>query len=389
MGRKDSGFGVNRKNITFAKMKTTKANLTLNERYFDELLMQNGKVRRLQHADGFINLSQDSTPVEYFYYLKDHLGNVRATLRNNSLSGLTVMQANDYYPFGMSYTPRQTGPQTSAFNNKYKYNGKEEQEVPGGWLDYGFRMYDPALARWHVPDPMSEKYFSLSPHNYALNNPILFIDPDGRDVGLGNLYDKDDKDNYLYMTQILALELFALTKDGQTFLKDRAQEGFKFEAVFIKEASFEVDKAGSLSGDINANFEVTDLSDKAGGIGADGNTKTEITGEGKLNITYQLDKNLGDIKSPLKDPQNEYVMLNSINTVFHEVFIHGYFKEKNYKEGKYNGITGKVSPNGGYEHNNIDKTPYKGKAYPALSTFNKILNLGTTDEKIWYKYISH
>jgi len=156
-----------------------RGNLALNERYFDELLMQNGKVRRLQHADGFINLSQNGTPVEYFYYLKDHLGNVRATLTNSSLNGLTIHQTNDYYPFGMSYTPRQTGMQDSNWENKYKYNGKEEQEVPGGWLDYGFRMYDPALARWHVVDPMAEQGRRWSPYTYVFDNPIRFIDPDG------------------------------------------------------------------------------------------------------------------------------------------------------------------------------------------------------------------
>jgi RHS repeat-associated protein len=155
--------------------------------------MQNGKVRRLQHADGFINLSQNGTPVEYFYYLKDHLGNVRATLTNSSLNGLTVMQANDYYPFGMSYTPRQTGLQDSNWENKYKYNGKEEQEVPGGWLDYGFRMYDPALARWHVVDPMSEKYQSFSSYNYCINNPILYIDPDGMEVNISHMSDEEKR----------------------------------------------------------------------------------------------------------------------------------------------------------------------------------------------------
>ncbi len=163
------------------KTATTIWNLTLNERYFDELLMQNGKVRRLQHADGFINLSQNGTPVEYFYYLKDHLGNVRATLTNSSLNGLTVMQANDYYPFGMSYTPRQTGMQDSNWENKYKYNGKEEQEMPGKWLDYGARYYDPALGRFHTIDPHAENYLSWTPYNYVANNPIALIDPDGMD----------------------------------------------------------------------------------------------------------------------------------------------------------------------------------------------------------------
>ncbi|WP_394337929.1 RHS repeat domain-containing protein [Chryseobacterium nematophagum] len=84
-----------------------------------------------------------------------------------------IVESNTYYPFGLLHD--YTATTQNAY--QYKYNGKELQET--GMYDYGARMYISDIGRWGVVDPLAEKMTRHSPYNYAFNNPIKFIDPDG------------------------------------------------------------------------------------------------------------------------------------------------------------------------------------------------------------------
>ena len=164
------------------KVKQTRTNgqiiKTIN--YIGNFVYENGVLKYILTSEGRIVPEYGNMVYEYF--LTDHLGNTRVMFDENNLE----RQLDNYYPFGMSIAG--TGHAKAEFDyNRYLYNGKELQDdFDLDWYDYGARMYDAQLGRWHVADPMADKYQSWSPYSYCLNNPIVFIDPDGRKVVYAN-----------------------------------------------------------------------------------------------------------------------------------------------------------------------------------------------------------
>ena len=133
--------------------------------YCGNVVYENGVPQILLTEAGYVSL----TDGKYHYYLKDHQGNNRVVVAEEG----TIEEVNHYYPFGGVFS-------STGDAQPYKYNGKELDRKGGlDWYDYGARMYDAVLGRWHAVDPMSEKYYGVSPYLYCANNPILLVDPNG------------------------------------------------------------------------------------------------------------------------------------------------------------------------------------------------------------------
>ena len=157
-----------------------------------------------------------TTTMTPMLYASDHLGSVRSVV--NGLTGETV-ETNDYYPFGGKWNDGSSSDPT----NRYRYNGKEEQTLfSTPYSDYGARQYSSVSARWLTLDPLANKYYSISPYAFCANNPVNYLDLDGkRWVNTKNqvVYDENGPTDYATNEERELIRTMMRIKTGRQQLK--------------------------------------------------------------------------------------------------------------------------------------------------------------------------
>ncbi|MEN2436666.1 SpvB/TcaC N-terminal domain-containing protein [Weeksellaceae bacterium A-14] len=129
--------------------------------------------------------------VDRYLYHPDHLGS------SSFITGIDgeVNQNIEYFPSGETFVENHL----NSYNTPYLYNSKELDDETG-YLYYGARYYNPRVSLWLNVDPLAsydpmmnaEHYIdgehnagvynqaNLNPYIYTYNNPIIYVDPDGK-----------------------------------------------------------------------------------------------------------------------------------------------------------------------------------------------------------------
>src|SRR5699024_10698091 len=112
----------------------------------------------------------------YWYHL-DHLGStsyITNTTGEISQHNLSRFLGMEYLPFGETLVEEHR----NSYNSPFKFNGKEYDAETGNYY-YGARYMNPKWSTFLTPDPALERYPSISPYAYTLNNPVRYVDPTG------------------------------------------------------------------------------------------------------------------------------------------------------------------------------------------------------------------
>ena len=120
---------------------------------------------------GFYKAATGNTAPSLYYYHSDHLGS--ASLITDGAGHLNQHLA--YMPNGEVFINQRA----TTFDSRYKFSGKEMDEETGLYY-FSQRYLDPKYVVFTGSDQLREKYPNMGSYVYCADNPLKFVDPDGR-----------------------------------------------------------------------------------------------------------------------------------------------------------------------------------------------------------------
>lgn len=195
---------------------------------------------------------------------------------------------------------------------RFGFNGKEHDNeihgTTGTSYDFGARLHDPRVGRWLSLDPLAQDYAHLSPFNFAANNSVLFVDPDGKKIFIYYYDAEGNNQAYEYGTQlampdnefvrqtVAALDVLGATETAGkdiSFLTNTEEYNINIERGLVTEAH--VRTAGGGGYFFGSTDQQVEFNPTLGLRGSDGKVLPAYGG-----LWHELGHVLGMIENPKK-----------------------------------------------------------------------------------------
>ena len=233
-------------------------------------------VTAMTHADNHGDTTEQTE--KRYYYHADHLQSAQfiTNVRGEQYEHI------EYTPYGELWI-EETAPGIDKL--PFRFTGKELDEETGLYY-YGARYLDPKYSRWLSGDPALGEYIPQAPiddeakkHNenlpglggvyntvnlhvyhYAGNNPVKYVDPDGRNMeddlakSLGNTSKKQGVDLNLF-TANPKQDLYDAHEPEFGNMRQAASRAYKYAAFFYVAAHGNRVNASSCGEDGSLNYE--------------------------------------------------------------------------------------------------------------------------------------